>query len=63
MYSQLSSIAEGRLLITSILCQVEYNDHVKEDEMGRACSTKGEKRNAYMLLVGKSEWKRPLGRQ
>jgi hypothetical protein len=30
--------------------------------MGRACSTKGEKRNAYGLLVGKPEEKRSLGR-
>jgi hypothetical protein len=30
--------------------------------MGGACSTKGEKRNAYRLLVGKPEGKRPLGR-
>jgi hypothetical protein len=34
----------------------------KEDEMGRACSTNGEKRNAYRILVGKSEGKRPRGR-
>jgi hypothetical protein len=33
-----------------------------EDEMGRACSMNGEKRNAYRILVGKSEGKRPLGR-
>jgi hypothetical protein len=33
-----------------------------ENEMGRACSTNGEKRNAYRLLVGKPEGKRPLGR-
>jgi hypothetical protein len=25
---------------------------VKEDEMGRACNTNGEKRNAYRILVG-----------
>jgi hypothetical protein len=31
--------------------------------MGRACSTNGEKRNAYRMLVGKPEGKRPLGRQ
>jgi hypothetical protein len=30
--------------------------------MGRACSTDGEERNAYMILVGKPEGKRPLGR-
>jgi hypothetical protein len=30
--------------------------------MGRACSTNSEKRNAYMILVGKPEGKRPLGR-
>jgi hypothetical protein len=27
------------------------------DEMGRPCSTNGEKRNAYRLLVGKPERK------
>jgi hypothetical protein len=31
--------------------------------MGRACSTNGEKRNAYMILVGKPEGKRALGAQ
>jgi hypothetical protein len=30
--------------------------------MGRACTTKGEARNAYRILVGKPEGKRPLGR-
>jgi hypothetical protein len=30
--------------------------------MGRACSTHGEKRNAYGILVGKAEGKRSLGR-
>jgi hypothetical protein len=30
--------------------------------MGGACSTNGEKRDAYRLLVGKLEGKRPLGR-
>jgi hypothetical protein len=37
-------------------------DQVKEDEMGRACSTNGERRNAYRILVGKTEGKRQLGR-
>jgi hypothetical protein len=30
--------------------------------MGRARSTRRENRNAYMILVGKSEVKRPQGR-
>jgi hypothetical protein len=30
--------------------------------MGGPCITNGEKRNAYRLLVGKPEGKRPLGR-
>jgi hypothetical protein len=30
--------------------------------MDRACSTNGEKRKAYRILVGKSRGKRPLGR-
>jgi hypothetical protein len=30
--------------------------------MGRICSTNREKRNAYRILVGKPEGKRPLGR-
>jgi transposase len=30
--------------------------------MGGACSTNGEKENAYRILVAKPEGKRPLGR-
>jgi len=30
--------------------------------MGRACSTYGERRGAYRILVGKPEGKRPLGK-
>jgi hypothetical protein len=32
------------------------------DEMGWSCSTNGEKKNAHILLVGKPEGKKPLGR-
>jgi hypothetical protein len=39
-----------------------YNDQVKEGEMGRACSMNGAKRNANRILVGKPEGKKPLGR-
>jgi hypothetical protein len=34
----------------------------KEYEIGRAHGTNGEKKNAYRLLVGKPEGKRPLER-
>jgi hypothetical protein len=34
----------------------------RENEMGGACGKNGEKMNAYRLLVGKPEGKRPLGR-
>jgi hypothetical protein len=35
---------------------------VKENEVGKECSTHREKRNAYRVLVGKPEGKGPLGR-
>jgi hypothetical protein len=35
---------------------------VKEDEMGRACSIHGVKKNSYRILVGKPEGKGPVGR-
>jgi hypothetical protein len=34
---------------------------VEEDEMGRACRTNGEKRKAYMILVGKPDGSTQLG--
>jgi hypothetical protein len=34
---------------------------VKEDQIDRVCSTNGAKRNAYRILAGKPEGKRPLG--
>jgi hypothetical protein len=37
------------------------NDQVKEDEIGRTCSTHGENMKAYGILVGKPERKRLLG--
>jgi hypothetical protein len=45
-----------------LFAEYNQNDEVKEDEMGRACSMNGAKRNAYRILVEKQEGKRPLGR-
>jgi hypothetical protein len=39
-----------------------YDNQVGEYEIGGPCSTKGGKRKAYRLLVGKPEGKSPLGR-
>jgi hypothetical protein len=37
-------------------------DQIEKNEIGRACSTYGERRGVYRVLVGKPEGKRPLGR-
>jgi hypothetical protein len=41
----------------SIIRVIKY-----EDELSRACSTCGDKRNAYMILMRNPDGKRPLGR-
>jgi hypothetical protein len=38
------------------------NNEVKKNEMGRACGTHKERSNTFRILVGKLEWKKPLGR-
>jgi hypothetical protein len=45
-----------------LFSRYNYNDQVEEDEMGRACSTIEEKRNANKIFVGKPESKRALER-
>jgi hypothetical protein len=35
---------------------------IKSMKVDRECSTNGEKRNAFMRLMGKPEGKRPLGK-
>jgi hypothetical protein len=39
-----------------------YGDEIKEDTMGGTCSTHGDMRNAYKILVGEPEVKWPVGR-
>jgi hypothetical protein len=41
---------------------IYYVGIVKTDEMGRACSTHWEERNAYIVVVRKPEGKRNPGR-
>jgi hypothetical protein len=42
--------------------QLLFGNEIKKTDMGRACSTYGERRGAYRDLVGKPERRRPLGR-
>jgi hypothetical protein len=53
----------------SLLCVYIYffskyhsGDQVKKTEIGRTCSTYGESKGAYRVLVGKPEGRRPRGR-
>jgi hypothetical protein len=39
------------------------NDHVKEDEIDRACSMNGRDEECTWDIVGKPKGKRPLGRR
>ena len=45
-----------------LLTKYYSGDQVKETQMGRTCSTYGERRGAYRILEGKHEEMRPLGR-
>jgi hypothetical protein len=57
----LRDVTKG-LRLGRILWIKDISFQVKENEMDKACSTNGEKRNAYRILVGKPEGKRPLVR-
>jgi hypothetical protein len=46
----------------NLYCSPNIIRIIKSRRMRWACSTNGEKRNAYRILVGKPEEKRPLGR-
>jgi hypothetical protein len=54
-YDTLSLYFEGFLIYIIYLLKISTLFQVREDEMGRACSTNGEKRNAYRIFVGKPE--------
>jgi hypothetical protein len=48
-------ISEDRTLQNTKKSESYTSDQVKKDEVGSACSTNGEKRNAYRILVGKTK--------
>jgi hypothetical protein len=45
-----------------LIAKYHRKEQVQENETSRACSTNGEKRNAYGILVKKPEGKRQFGR-
>ena len=47
---------------TVLLTKYHSGEVTKDTEMGRTCSTYGERINAYRVLVGKPEERMPLGR-
>jgi hypothetical protein len=51
-----------RSLPISTPLKILFGDQIKKNEMGGACSTYGERRGVYKVLVGKPEEQRPLGR-
>lgn len=44
------------------LRQILLTDKLQEHKMGWACGTNGKKRNALLVLIGKPEGQRALGR-
>jgi hypothetical protein len=49
------------LILTNNILYINNLNTVKDDKMDGACSTNGENRNVYRLLVGRPEEKGPLG--
>jgi hypothetical protein len=49
--------------ISPVLIMKYYSgNQIEKNEMGGACSTYGDKRGAYRILVRRPEGRRPLGR-
>jgi hypothetical protein len=48
-------------LLSVIVTKYYSGDQIKNNEMGAACSSDGEERGAYMVLVGKTERNGRLG--
>jgi hypothetical protein len=56
MHTAYSAFDLHRVIHVCILIQ-----GVNGDEMDRACSTNGKRNDAYRILVGRQEGKKPLG--
>jgi hypothetical protein len=52
----------NKLTINFGTSDINAGDKIEKMDMGGACSTYGEVRGVYRVLVGKPEGKRPLGR-
>jgi hypothetical protein len=50
------------ILLVPLYIIISAGDKINKNEMDGACSTDGEERGVYRVLVGKPEGKRPLGR-
>ena len=50
-----------RVLCSVLLTRYHSGDQVKKTEMGRTCSTYGQRTDAYWVLVGKPEVRKLLG--
>jgi hypothetical protein len=48
-----------RIVNTYVVLTSDLGNQIKEKEMGGTCSMAGSMRNAYKILVGKPEGKRP----
>jgi hypothetical protein len=58
-------IGEDYITRNLVICthhQILFGDQIEENEMGVTRSTYGERRDAYRILVDRSEGRRPLGR-
>jgi hypothetical protein len=48
--------------LSVLLTKYYLGDQIEKNEMGGACSTNGERRGTYRVLVGKLERKSPFGK-
>jgi len=54
--------ARRECIMMSFVTRTIHHDQIKEDKMGGACNSHGEKKNAYKVLARKTDGKRPHAR-